>query len=55
MLFMAAPRCHITIQRAAIGSEIKTLSTTPDGDGSTERETEIEREKAGCCENDKPK
>lgn len=40
---MAAARCYITTQRAAIGSEIKTLSSTADGDGSKERERQ-ERE-----------
>lgn len=37
---MAAVRSHITIQRAVIGSEIKTLSTTADGEGLREKERE---------------
>lgn len=40
---MAAVRSHITIQRAVIGSEIKTLSTTADGEGLREREKEREQ------------
>lgn len=35
---MAAVRCHIMIQSAVIGSEIKTLSTTADGAGAKKRE-----------------
>lgn len=39
---MAAVRCHIMIQSAVIGSEIKTLSTTADGAGAEkERESRL--------------